>query len=247
MEPPSTGAASEKPKKTFSSALGISAEEQQQQQLQAGGKPNEAGIGLGAATSPAAAATLFTPPSSQPAVGATVPMNFTPSLPVSAPTPPASASQSQTSTSVDIPGMPSQQQTITTPLNIPGMPPITVSSPVMMPPPGPATTASGSTLTGPPGGSGVPTFGNTGAAPPTQGTPWPNIPQQYQQPQQPVMSTGYYQPQIYDPYNQTANQAPASNVQLFNPVANSTPNPDSSANFQLFDPSAPPQSPATSQ
>jgi hypothetical protein len=249
-----TSQPAEKPKKTFSSALGIAAEEQQQSMNEAAATPTI----MNSASQPVAA-TLFTPPSTQstnPGVGVTAPVNQAPALPVSTPAAPIPP---QTSASVDIPGMPPQQQTITTPLNIPGMPPITVSAPVMMAPSAPPP-ISGSAVQGhhPPLSSTLPQ--STGVStsyaspqpmgPPQQtNIPWPNVPQQYQQQQQPLMATGYYQPQpqIYDPYNQNPNQVPMSNVPLFNPVANSTPNPDASANFvRMFDPTAQQNSPAAS-
>lgn len=233
-------AGNEKPKKTFSSALGINSESG------AGLPPPPVSVGQsvpspGVQQPPSAplpsnvetsAASLFTPPVS---AAATPSMDSnghpepesqqpaSPSLPVSGSQPQGSAS----------PVSMAPSQTITTPLNIPGMPPITVSAPLIMPPPmqqGPPMTATSipSSMIG------------TSAAPPTM--VWGMPPQQQRSPSPSTIGGGFQTPPPL-----TANYHPRP-VALFNPVANSTPNSNAPENFvKMYDPNNPTGQPAVSQ
>ncbi len=220
----------EKPKKTFSSALGINPET-------GGASPVAQNIlqpQEGSVPTSVSAASLFTPPADlqaaaipDPAGQAQLPSqenqhHASPSLPVSGLQP------------QQVSSMPSSQ-TITTPLSIPGMPPITVSTPLIMPPPmqsGLPTSSTSAQYSAAIGEGAVGSHQNY--------APW-NLPQSQQSP--PLPTVGGFQ----TPPPLTANYHPRP-VALFNPVANSTPTSSAGENFiRMYDPNNPMGQPAVSQ
>lgn len=232
----SQGDGSEKPRKTFSSALGINPETEGIPPAAQGQMvpPPQGGQQQQYQQPPMApAASLFTPPAQM----SPEPTGQSPAHEIQQPASPALPVSGAQPAQVPLTSVPASQ-TITTPLSIPGMPPITVSAPLIMPPP--MQPGQVSTTSVPQN----PAMTVDAAAGIQQSyNPW-SMPQSQQSP--PISTAGTFQ----TPPPLTSQYHPRP-VALFNPVANSTPTSVASPtgdNFvRMYDPNNPMGQPAVSQ